>query len=119
MRSRVGARGNAPWRLTRPWLGMRPVIPHAAAGARIDPPVSDASAIGQSLAATATAGPLDEAPGQSGIPRISWNDSIRMILLKNSSRSFYSQVSNAPTSPHATLFYLAALRCINLTRKLA
>ncbi|MCY1457007.1 hypothetical protein D9M71_742640 [compost metagenome] len=38
--SRLAASLKAPWRLTRPQVGFRPVRPLAAQGKRIEPPVS-------------------------------------------------------------------------------
>src|SRR5204863_6604226 len=53
----------SPKRETRPYVGLKPKMPHSAAGCRTDPPVSDPSASGAMLAATATALPLDDPPG--------------------------------------------------------
>src|SRR5262249_15597873 len=49
----------APWRLTRPKLGLKPEIPQWEAGHRIDPRVSDPSVNGASAAATMAPEPLD------------------------------------------------------------
>src|SRR5467141_4113935 len=57
------ASGSTPARLTRPYVGLRPVIPQSDAGMRIEPPVSEPSAAGASPAATATPEPDDEPPG--------------------------------------------------------
>src|SRR5204862_3377915 len=54
----------APWRLTRPNVGRRPVTPQNAAGYWIDPQVSDPSVNGSSPAATAAAEPLEDPPDQ-------------------------------------------------------
>src|SRR5437773_11375645 len=54
----------APCRLTRPYVGRRPVTPQYAAGVRIDPDVSEPMAKGTKPAATAAPGPLDEPPLQ-------------------------------------------------------
>src|SRR5881392_3254791 len=54
--------GSTPARLTRPYVGLRPLIPQSEAGMRIEPPVSDPSAPGASAAATATPEPEDEPP---------------------------------------------------------
>ena len=54
----------APWRLTRPYVGRKPVIPQNAAGVRIEPDVSEPSAKGTSPAATALPDPLDDPPDQ-------------------------------------------------------
>ena len=43
------------WRA--PWVGLKPTTPQSAAGVRIDPPVSDPRATGQSRAATDAADP--------------------------------------------------------------
>jgi hypothetical protein len=60
--SNGAARSNAPERLTRPQPGLSAVTPQNAAGSRIDPPVSEPSAIGTMPAATAAAEPEDEPP---------------------------------------------------------
>src|SRR2546421_7245167 len=52
-----------PKRLTAPYVGFIPTIPHSAAGWRIEPPVSVPSAHGASPAATAAALPPEEPPG--------------------------------------------------------
>src|SRR5262249_7090392 len=44
-------------------VGLRPTIPHIAAGCRMDPPVSDPSAAGTTRAATAAAEPPLDPPG--------------------------------------------------------
>src|SRR5260221_14474625 len=46
-----------PSRLTRPKVAFRPTVPHAGAGMRIEPPVSEPSAATQRPAATAAAEP--------------------------------------------------------------
>src|SRR5215475_5275829 len=56
------ASANTPYRLTRPQVGLRPTMPHAAAGKRMDPPVSLPSEPKHSPAAVATPEPLEEAP---------------------------------------------------------
>src|SRR5205823_10510818 len=40
IRSRLSAAGATPARLTGPWVGLMPAMPHRAAGPRIEPPVS-------------------------------------------------------------------------------
>ena len=55
-------RGTMPSKENDPLDGLRPIIPHQAAGIRIDPPVSDPRAIGTIPMATALALPLDEPP---------------------------------------------------------
>ena len=47
----------------RPWLGLSPTSPHAAAGMRIEPPPSLAWATGTARAATSAAEPPDDPPG--------------------------------------------------------
>ena len=54
----------APWRLTSPYVGRRPVTPQYADGVRIDPVVSEPNANGTRPAATALPEPLDEPPDQ-------------------------------------------------------
>jgi hypothetical protein len=49
--------GITPARLTKPTVGLRPTIPHAFDGLRMDPSVSVPTATGQRLALTATAEP--------------------------------------------------------------
>src|ERR671924_403144 len=60
--SKVYELGMTPPRPTRPKVGIKPATPHKEAGPRIDPPVSDPSAIGTSPAATAAPEPLEEPP---------------------------------------------------------
>ena len=55
----------APWRDTRPYVGRKPVTPHAVAGNRIEPDVSDPIAKPTSPAAAAIPEPLDEPPLQN------------------------------------------------------
>ena len=50
----------APWRLTRPNVGLRPVTPHRVHGDTIDPRVSEPMAKVTSPAATAAAEPAEE-----------------------------------------------------------
>src|SRR5574341_2362443 len=47
----------------RPWEGLRPKIPHQAAGLRIEPPPSVPRASGARPAATAAPAPPEEPPG--------------------------------------------------------
>src|SRR3954468_8073330 len=54
--------GIAPWRETRPQVVFKPVTPHADAGRRTEPPVSDPSAPKTKRAPTAPPEPLDEPP---------------------------------------------------------
>src|SRR5262245_5998153 len=51
-----------PARLTSPALGMSPAIPQNEAGPRMEPPVSEPIAHGESPAATAAPEPLDDPP---------------------------------------------------------
>ncbi|MNN59413.1 hypothetical protein D3C81_1745260 [compost metagenome] len=60
--------GKAPVSGTRRAVGLKPVIPHSAAGMRIEPPVSLPSAATASPSATDTAAPDDEPPGMRGVP---------------------------------------------------
>src|SRR5258708_11211939 len=62
--SMVQASAIAPWRLTRPYVGRRPVTPQYAAGVRIEPDVSEPIAHRTSPAATAAPGPELEPPLQ-------------------------------------------------------
>ena len=57
-----------PARLTRPNVGLMPVMPHSAAGMRTEPPVSGPSASGAMPDATATAEPLLDPPGMRSRP---------------------------------------------------
>ena len=63
--SKVYELGMTPLRLTRPKVGLKPTTPHNEAGARIEPPVSEPSAIGTNPAATAAPEPLDEPTGET------------------------------------------------------
>src|SRR5262245_34340306 len=63
----VQHRAIAPCRLTRPYVGRRPVTPEYADGVRIDPDVSLPIANGTSPAPTAEPGPLDEPPLQKPV----------------------------------------------------
>src|SRR5438876_11085045 len=60
--SRVQAFAITPYRLTRPKLGRKPVMPQKAAGVTMEPHVSVPSANAVNPAATAAAEPLDEPP---------------------------------------------------------
>ena len=57
------ANATIPYRLTRPYVGLIPTIPHRAAGCRIEPPVSVPRLSGTWYAATAAAEPPDDPPG--------------------------------------------------------
>src|SRR5581483_9924319 len=54
----------APYRLTRPYVGRRPVMPQNAEGVRIEPDVSEPIANGARPADTAIPDPLDDPPDQ-------------------------------------------------------
>ena len=54
--------GIAPWRDTLPQVVFRPVTPHAPAGRRTEPPVSEPRAPNTRRAATAAPDPLEEPP---------------------------------------------------------
>ena len=58
--SNDGASGRMPSALIRPWVGRRPYSPHAAAGARTEPPVSVPRPSRARPPATAAAGPEEE-----------------------------------------------------------
>jgi len=55
---------STPYRLTRPYVGLRPTTPLADDGIRIDPPVSVPIEAKHKPAAVATPEPLDDIPGQ-------------------------------------------------------
>src|SRR5262245_26842529 len=55
----------APCRLTRPYVGRKPVTPQNDAGVMIEPDVSEPMANGTSPAATAAAEPDEEPPDQN------------------------------------------------------
>ena len=61
--SRDQASGKTPRRLTRPSVGLRPTTPHAAAGMRIEPPVSVPTESAHRPAASAAPPPPLEPPG--------------------------------------------------------
>jgi len=63
MESSVKESGKAPSRGTRRAVGLNPATPHSAAGWRIEPRVSEPSAITHMPSACATAAPEDEPPG--------------------------------------------------------
>ncbi len=48
----------------RPKLGLRPTMPHCAAGMRTEPPMSEPSASGTQPVATAAPEPPEEPPGE-------------------------------------------------------
>jgi hypothetical protein len=52
-----------PFRELRPYVGLKPTIPHILAGCLIDQPVSVQSAAGIIPAATAAADPEEDPPG--------------------------------------------------------
>ena len=61
--SRLGASGTTPLQDTSPNVGFSPPRPHAAAGIRIDPPVSVPRVAKAIPVATETAEPLLDPPG--------------------------------------------------------
>ena len=63
MESSVYDSGKAPSVGMRWRLGLKPTMPHSAAGMRVEPPVSLPMAISHMPSATATAPPDDEPPG--------------------------------------------------------
>src|SRR5512144_1609303 len=69
--STEGANGIMPARLTRPLVGFSPSTPHALAGRRTEPPVSEPKLPHASRAPTAAPLPLDEPhatwPGLQGL----------------------------------------------------
>src|SRR3954447_17598364 len=62
--SRVQESGIAPCRLTKPYVGRKPLAPQKQAGVRMEPEVSEPSAYETGPAATAAPEPLDEPPDQ-------------------------------------------------------
>lgn len=72
--SSVKESGKAPPIGTRRWLGLKPTMPHSAAGMRVEPPVSEPMAIAHMPSATATAPPEVEPPGMrarsAGLPGV-------------------------------------------------
>jgi hypothetical protein len=72
--SREYESGKAPSVGTRYLLGLKPTMPHNAAGTRTDPPVSEPIAISHMPSATATAPPDDDPPGtlarSTGLPGV-------------------------------------------------
>ena len=57
------ANATSPKRDTAPYVGLSPTMPQSPAGQRMEPPVSEPSESGTSLAATHAALPPDEPPG--------------------------------------------------------
>ena len=66
--SSVVDKGSAPWVGTRRAVGLKPTMPHRAAGMRIDPPVSEPIAATHIPVATETAAPDEEPPGIRAAP---------------------------------------------------
>ena len=66
--------GNAPSVGTRHALGLKPTMPHSAAGMRVEPPVSVPIAMSHMRSAAATAAPDEEPPGtrarSAGLPGV-------------------------------------------------
>ena len=65
--SSEGANGKTPSVGMRPWVTFSPKMPVMAAGTRIEPPVSVPSAPSTRPAATATAEPPEEPPGDVAV----------------------------------------------------
>ena len=65
--SSVRDNGNTSRLSIRPSVGLKPTIPQKAAGARIEPPVSEPIAQGARPAATATADPEEDPPEMRGV----------------------------------------------------
>src|SRR3989442_6114036 len=101
----------APWRLTRPYVGRRPVMPQYAAGVRIDPEVSEPMANGTSPAATADPGPEDDPPLQystlhgvfPGPVKEAFARLYPMPPASSALASFATSTATAPPSPAATV----------------
>src|SRR4051812_41447529 len=81
--SKLGASGKQPAVGTRSKLGLNPTTPQQAAGARIEPAVSDPSAASARLAASAAADPPLEPPamrpeamGFGTVPKCGFSDVI-------------------------------------------
>src|SRR5260221_11230885 len=67
--SRLNDSGRQPSRGTRRAVGLKPVMPHSAAGMRTEPPVSGPIAAAAMPSVTDTAAPADEPPGTRPVPR--------------------------------------------------
>ena len=81
MWSSEAASSKQPWRETRPQVGFRPVLPLAADGKRIEPPVSEPSEPKHRPAAVATPEPLDDAPGPVvAVPGIERRRDVGMVV---------------------------------------
>ena len=61
--SKVSESGSTPWRGMREAVGLKPTMPHIAAGMRHEPPVSVPIAAAAMPSATDTAAPEEEPPG--------------------------------------------------------
>src|SRR5262245_14163908 len=72
--SSVYESGNAPSVGTRDLVGLYPTTPQSAAGTRVEPPVSEPTAISHMPSATATTAPDEEPPGtrvrSAGLPGV-------------------------------------------------
>ena len=72
--SKTGASGKKPSSGTSPWLGLKPAVPQAKEGMRIEPPVSVPMLSAASPAASAAALPPDDppatCPGCRGLPTV-------------------------------------------------
>src|SRR6267143_6193004 len=78
--SRVHDSAIAPWRLTSPYVGRRPVTPQYADGVPIEPDVSDPRAYATRPPPTAAPDPLDDPPDQrstfQGLRPGPWSDAL-------------------------------------------
>ena len=72
--SKTGASGKQPSIGTSPWLGLKPAMPQASDGMRIEPPVSVPRLIAARPAESAAALPPEEPPamwpGRRGLPTV-------------------------------------------------
>ena len=74
MESRLVESGTTPSIGTRRAVGLKPTMPHTAAGMRTEPPVSVPSAATAMRSPTETAAPADDPPGtrvrSAGLPGV-------------------------------------------------
>jgi hypothetical protein len=99
--SSVGQSGNTPSIGIAPQRGFRPTTPHAAAGSRIEQPVSEPRASSHSPAASAAPLPLEEPPvvrpGRAGLRQVPKSSLWPSTLHANSGRCVFP-TSTAPAS---------------------
>lgn len=94
----------SPWTVsavTRPRVGLSPTRPVHEAGTRIDPPPSAACAMGAIPAATATAAPPEEPPGERVVShglRVAPNASLSVKLMAPNSEVVVLPSSTKPAS---------------------